>query len=540
VSKTLDELIRNRRDKLEVLREAGNAFPNDFKVNRTIGWFNNYFANDTREDLDDWEGRMSSAKRPDDRRIALAGRIKLHRVMGKVTFAHIGDDSGSVQIYLKRESEEGDGGIPREEYNVFKKFDLGDIIGVTGFPYRTNKGELSLRVKEVRLLTKSVLPMPDKHHGLADQEVKYRQRYLDLMTNDDSMQVFKKRSAIVNCIRSFMETCGFTEVETPMMHSIPGGANAKPFITHHNALNMGLYLRIAPELYLKRLIVGGFTKVFEINRNFRNEGVSPKHNPEFTMMEFYWAYADYEDLMYSTEAMLSSIASDVLGTREFEYQGHLISFEAPFPRIPMKDAVLDANFWIVQEDEFTLNTDEGARKTYVEAARRGGWKGWENDAAAFAASKSRGEIIAALFEETVEENLIQPTFITDFPIDVSPLARRHDGAPTVADRFELFIAGQEVANGFSELNDPDDQADRFRTQVDAMSHGDDEAMHYDSDYITALQYGMPPTAGEGIGIDRLAAIMLNKSNIKDVILFPHMRPKALADVLEAEARAEEV
>jgi lysyl-tRNA synthetase class 2 len=534
VPKTLDELIQNRRDKLEVLREAGNAFPNNFKVNRTIGWFNQYFADQDRETLDLWEEQMSGAVHPDDRRIALAGRIKLHRVMGKITFAHIGDDSGSVQIYLKRETEEGDGGIPRNIYNAFKKFDLGDIIGVIGFPYRTNKGELSLRVKEVRLLTKSVLPMPDKHHGLADQEVRYRQRYLDLMTNDDSMQIFKKRSAIVSCIRSFMETCGFTEVETPMMHPIPGGANAKPFITHHNALNMGLYLRIAPELYLKRLIVGGFTKVFEINRNFRNEGVSPKHNPEFTMMEFYWAYADYEDLMTSTEVMLSTVAREVLGTQEFEYQGQKISFEAPFERVAMKDLVLDANFWIVEEDEFSLNTDESARRTFVEwCSRQGGWE----EAEAEAAKMSRGEIIALLFEETVEDTLIQPTFVTDFPIEVSPLARRHDGVPSVADRFELFIAGQEVANGFSELNDPDDQADRFRAQVDAMSHGDDEAMHYDSDYITALQYGMPPTAGEGIGIDRLAAIMLNKSNIKDVILFPHMRPKTDAG---AGAQAEKV
>jgi len=525
MSKTFEELVQNRRNKLESLRETGSAFPNDFKVNRTIGWFNQCFAKDARETLDSWELAHERCKHPEDRRIALAGRIKLHRVMGKITFAHIGDHSGSVQIYLKRETEEGDGGVPREQYNPFKKYDLGDIVGVEGFPYRTNKGELSLRVKTVRLLTKSLLPMPDKHHGLGDQEVRYRQRYLDLMTNEDSMQIFKQRSAIVSSIRRFMESTGFTEVETPMMHPIPGGANAKPFITHHNALNMGLYLRIAPELYLKRLIVGGFTKVFEINRNFRNEGISPKHNPEFTMMEFYQAYADYEELMIHTECLLSTVATEVLGTTEFEYQGQQISFEAPFRRVAMKDTVLDANFWIVKEDEFSLNTDESARKTFVEAVRRGGWEGWENDAAGFVANKSCGEIIALLFEQTVEETLIQPTFITDFPIDVSPLARRTDGSPNVADRFELFIAGQEIANGFSELNDPDDQADRFKAQVDAMSHGDDEAMHYDSDYITALQYGMPPTAGEGIGIDRLAAIMLNKSNIKDVILFPHMRPK---------------
>lgn len=529
MSKTFEELVQNRRNKLDALRESGNAFPNDFKINRTIEWFNRFFADDDRESLDSWEEQHKECNHPDDRRIALAGRIKLHRVMGKITFAHIGDHSGTLQLYLKRENEEGDGGIPREQYNAFKKFDLGDIVGVTGFPYRTNKGELSLRVKEVRLLTKSVLPLPDKHHGLSDQEARYRQRYLDLMTNDDSMQVFKKRSAIVSSIRHFMETSGFVEVETPMMHPIPGGANARPFITHHNALDMGLYLRIAPELYLKRLIVGGFTRVFEINRNFRNEGVSPRHNPEFTMMEFYWAYADYEDLMMTTECLLQQICKDVLGTYQIEYQGHQINFEEPFRRVAMKDTVLDANFWIVQEDEFSLNTDESARKTFVEAVRRNGWEEWENDAEAFVADKSRGEIIALLFEETVEKDLIQPTFITDFPIEVSPLARRHDGVPGVADRFELFIAGQEIANGFSELNDPDDQAERFRAQVNAMSHGDDEAMHYDSDYITALQYGMPPTAGEGIGIDRLAAILLNRPNIKDVILFPHMKPKTVGE-----------
>ena len=519
MSKTFEELVEIRRSKLQVLREQGSAYPNDFRVNRTIEWFNKYFAEQDRETLDKWEAQMAECRHPDDRQISLAGRLRLHRVMGKITFAHIADHNGSLQLYLKRDE------MDQDAYNAFKKFDLGDIVGVTGFPYRTNKGELSLRVKEVRLLSKSILPLPDKHHGLADQEVCYRQRYLDLMVNDDSMRVFKNRSQIVRHIRNFMEDGDFIEVETPMMQPIPGGANARPFLTHHNALNMGLYLRIAPELYLKRLIVGGMTRVYEINRNFRNEGLSPRHNPEFTMMEFYWAYQDHEELMRYIELMISSVASDVLETTTLPYQEEEINYSAPFARYAMKDLVLDANFWIVQEEGFTLNTDEGARKCFLEAMRRGGWEGWENDSAAYVANKTRGEIIAILFEQTVEHTLIQPTFVTDFPIDVSPLARRNDGAPTVADRFELFIGGQEIANGFSELNDPDDQADRFRAQVDAMGKGDDEAMHYDADYITALQYGMPPTAGAGIGIDRLVALMLNRPNIRDVILFPHMRPK---------------
>jgi lysyl-tRNA synthetase class 2 len=368
------------------------------------------------------------------------------------------------------------------------------------------------------MLTKSLLPLPDKHHGLTDQEARYRQRYIDLMTNPASMNVFKMRSKIVSKIRSYMELNSFTEVETPMMHPIPGGASAKPFITHHNALDIGLYLRIAPELYLKRLIVGGFTKVFEINRNFRNEGLSPRHNPEFTMMEFYWAYADYNDLMDFTEKLLADVASVV--AQDIIFDGVKIDLSKKFDRMTMREAVLlhydEKEVALTQE---ALSNDEEAVRWWQSLVAHGMDESCKSDVS------SAGELTAFLFEEYVEHKLVQPTFITEFPIEISPLARRNNHNPAVADRFELFIARQEIANGFSELNDPDDQEQRFRDQVDAMSRGDEEAMHYDADYIKALQYGMAPTAGEGIGIDRLVTILLNQSNIRDVLLFPQMKPK---------------
>jgi lysyl-tRNA synthetase class 2 len=395
---------------------------------------------------------------------------------------------------------------------------LGDIVGVEGYLYRTQKGELSIRVTHIRMLTKSLLPLPDKHHGLTDQEARYRQRYIDLMTNPASMNVFKMRSKIVSKIRSYMELNSFTEVETPMMHPIPGGASAKPFITHHNALDIGLYLRIAPELYLKRLIVGGFTKVFEINRNFRNEGLSPRHNPEFTMMEFYWAYADYNDLMDFTEKLLADVASVV--AQDIIFDGVKIDLSKKFDRMTMREAVLlhydEKEVALTQE---ALSNDEEAVRWWQSLVAHGMDESCKSDVS------SAGELTAFLFEEYVEHKLVQPTFITEFPIEISPLARRNNHNPAVADRFELFIARQEIANGFSELNDPDDQEQRFRDQVDAMSRGDEEAMHYDADYIKALQYGMAPTAGEGIGIDRLVTILLNQSNIRDVLLFPQMKPK---------------
>jgi lysyl-tRNA synthetase class 2 len=517
VSKTFQELIQIRRDKLASLQEHGSAYPNAFKTGHSIGWFIEHFKDLSQDENDHWNELDTKGGS-----YCLAGRIKLHRVMGKTSFAQIADSTGMVQLYLRRENESGDGGVPADQYNPFKKFDLGDIVGAVGVPYRTNKGELSLRVREVRLLTKSLRPLPDKHAGLADQETCYRQRYLDLMVNPASMQVFLNRSRIVREIRSFMENNEFIEVETPMMHSIPGGANARPFITHHNTLDMQLYLRIAPELYLKRLIVGGMRRVFEINRNFRNEGLSPRHNPEFTMMEFYQSFADYRDLMELTETLLQGLSVAIHGDTSFDYQGQTLSFKAPFQELTMKEAVLkhyDLDLWGVPLSENDLATDEAAAAWWKELLIHGMDQEFENEI------QTAGKLVAFLFEECAEDKLIQPTFITEFPIEISPLARRNDDNPEIADRFELFIAGQEIANGFSELNDPDDQADRFRAQVEAKEGGDNEAMHFDADYITALEYGMPPTAGEGIGIDRLAAILLDCSNIRDVILFPQMRPK---------------
>jgi lysyl-tRNA synthetase class 2 len=508
MSNTFDELVQNRRKKLEALRESNSAYPNDFKASTTIEAFNQVFQDKTQEELE-----------TNNEVHSIGGRIKLHRVMGKTSFCHISDEGGSLQLYLKRENEEGDGGIPRNQYNPFKKFDLGDIIGVTGVTYRTNKGELSLKVKSIKLLAKSLLPLPDKHHGLADQEMRWRQRYVDLIVNEDSMETFRKRSRIVGAIREFMESGSFTEVETPMMHPIPGGATARPFITHHNTLDMDLYLRIAPELYLKRLIVGGFRKVYEINRNFRNEGLSPKHNPEFTMMEFYSAFWDYHDLMNFTECLIQYVTEKVLGKNTLPYGEQQLDFGQDFQVMTMKESVLDRCHWVTAED---LSSLEAAQECWLRSGNPDGSIVWARDEKTI--PKSIGEIVAWLFEEYVEHQLIQPTFITQFPVEISPLARRNDDDPTVTDRFELFIAGQEIANGFSELNDPDDQAERFKAQVAALESGDKEAMHYDEDYITALQYGMPPTAGEGIGIDRLVAILLNKANIRDVILFPQMRP----------------
>ncbi|OYZ07646.1 MAG: lysine--tRNA ligase [Thiotrichales bacterium 16-46-22] len=385
---------------------------------------------------------------------------------------------------------------------------MGDIVGVTGYLFRTNTGELSLHATSAELLTKSLRPLPDKFHGLHDTEVRYRQRYVDLIVNQHSRETFRRRSLIIAGIRQFMIERGFLEVETPMMHPIPGGAAAKPFVTHHNALDMPLYLRIAPELYLKRLVVGGFEQVFEINRNFRNEGLSARHNPEFTMMEFYWAYADYNDLMDMTEALLSKLALDVTGSTELNYQGTPISFAGPFERLSIKQSILKYNADVTAADL----EDIDALTRIVEA------KGFK-----VLPGSGLGKVQTILFEETVEHQLIQPTFITEYPAEVSPLARRNDDNPEVTDRFELFIGGREIANGFSELNDSEDQAERFLDQAKAKEAGDDEAMHYDADYIRALEYGLPPTAGEGIGIDRLVMLLTDAPSIRDVLLFPQMR-----------------
>jgi len=518
MSQTYDELTKARREKLERFREIGaNGYPNDFKPNSTIKLLRDCYDDAQapieervpepydQEALDKVnasaaEGGGGWSGEP----FKIAGRIKLHRCMGKSTFAQIADHSGIIQIYLRRSDEEEDGNVPREQYNAFKKYDLGDIVGVEGWLYRTNKGEFSIRVISARLLTKSLCPLPDKHHGLTDQEARYRQRYLDLMVNPDSMEIFKRRIEITSAIRRFMEGKDFLEVETPIMHPIPGGATARPFTTHHNALDMELYMRVAPELYLKRLIVGGFTKIFELNRSFRNEGLSPRHNPEFTMMEFYWAYADYQDLMGFIEEMFRHITNGKWGS---------------IARVTMQEAVI----------KYALKGDTSAAETYETLCS---W--WETNYPRYTPEfdnvhekrpTTKGGIIARLFEEFAEEHLQEPTFITEFPIEISPLARRNDQNPDVADRFEMFINGQEIANGFSELNDPDDQAARFKAQVAAREGGNDEAMFFDADYIQALEYGMPPTAGAGIGIDRLVMLLLEQSNIRDVILFPLMRPR---------------
>lgn len=492
-----NDLIQARRSKLQTIKDGGAIpFPNGFTPTITTGDFIYRFNKKTREELE-----------AENVIYNMAGRIHLHRVMGKTSFAHMGDHSGRVQLYLKENIGEDVNHTPSEQYQAFKKFDLGDIVGVCGYPYRTQKGELSLRVIKIELLTKSLLPFPDKHAGLTDLETRYRQRYLDLISNPESMEIFQNRSHIVQGIRIFMVQKNFLEVETPMLHPIPGGANARPFVTHHNTLDIDLYLRIAPELYLKRLIVGGLTRVFEINRNFRNEGMSPRHNPEFTMMEFYQAYATHEDLMYLIERLFNSIQVHLVmaGVDVSKYCG--CQFKLPFRRISMADAVQQAVSSLDVSDATALRTYAARYKAYHEAM-------------------SRGELLSLVFEEEVQHTLIDPTFITDFPIEISPLARRSDARPDIAERFELYMNGQELANGFSELNDPDDQADRFRKQVDLRQlNGNEEAMFFDEDFITALQYGMPPTAGAGIGIDRLVAILLDQPSIKDVILFPTQRPR---------------
>ena len=428
----------------------------------------------------------------------------LKRVMGKASFAHIQDSSAQIQLFVTRDE------LPEGFYNEqFKKWDIGDIIGAVGTLFKTNVGELSIRISDIKLLTKSLRPLPEKFHGLSDQEIRYRQRYVDLITNEQARNTFKRRSQIVSYIRNFFNDIDFIEVETPMLQTIPGGATAKPFETHHNALDIGMYLRIAPELYLKRLVVGGMDKVFEINRNFRNEGLSTRHNPEFTMIEFYQAYATYHDLMDLTEQLLRGIALDVCGNTTIHYQGDDFDFSKSFDRISVFDSILQYNPTLTADD---LNEDN-AKKTA------------ENLNIQVKDNWGLGKIQIEIFEATVEEKLMQPTFITEYPTEVSPLARRNDDNPFITDRFELFIGGREIANGFSELNDAEDQAARFKAQVAEKDAGDDEAMHYDADYIRALEYGMPPTAGEGIGIDRLVMLFTDSPSIRDVLLFPHMRPE---------------
>lgn len=491
-----NDLIAQRHAKLKQLEQKAkahgkSAYPNSFKPTHFCGDLQNDFANKDKQSLEN----------SDKVYVAVAGRVMLNRG----SFMVISDMTGRIQLYVDRK------GLDSETLDVIKSLDLGDIVGACGYVGRSGKGDLYVHLERFELLTKSLRPLPDKFHGLNDTEVKYRQRYLDLMVNEEARNTFAIRSKVITGIRQFMLAERFMEVETPMMHPIPGGAVAKPFVTHHNALDMPLFLRIAPELYLKRLVVGGFERVFEINRNFRNEGVSARHNPEFTMIEFYQAYADYHDLMDLTERMFHQLAMDILGTTDTDYQGETISFQAPFERLTMTQAIKQ----YAQDFDINQINNREYLAEYVKTVLKQEVKD----------SFGVGKLQTIIFEETAEHQLRQPTFVTEYPAETSPLARRNDDNLDITDRFELFIGGREIANGFSELNDPIDQAARFSQQVAEKDAGDDEAMHYDGDYIQALEYGLPPTAGEGIGIDRLVMLFANAPSIRDVILFPHMRHK---------------
>lgn len=487
----IDELMAARLAKLETQKQIQKtAYPNDF------------VRADYCEDLQEaFASYDKMALENQSRSVRVAGRLMLNRG----AFLVIQDMTGRIQLYVDRKH------LSADTLSLIKSLDLGDILGACGTLSRSGKGDLYVHLEEVRLLTKSLRPLPDKFHGLCDTEAKYRKRYLDLMTSSKTRDAFLTRSALIQGIRNFMLARRFHEVETPMMHIIPGGASARPFLTHHNALDMPLFLRIAPELYLKRLVIGGFERVFEINRNFRNEGISTRHNPEFTMMEFYAAYTTYEDLMALTEEMLEQLALDILGTTDVPYQGEVFNFKGPFAKMTMADAVLAHNDVLRHTDL----EDKTALTRFIK----------ETLDIEPNTSLGVGGLLTLIFEETVESQLRQPTFITEYPAETSPLARRNDDNPEVTDRFEMFIGGRELANGFSELNDPQDQASRFADQVAQKDAGDDEAMHFDADYIEALEYGLPPTAGQGIGIDRLAMIFADVPSIRDVILFPHMRHK---------------
>jgi lysyl-tRNA synthetase, class II len=488
------KLIAQRREKLARLRERGLAFPNDFRRNVVAG--------ELHAEYDDKPAEFFEEQKV---RVAVAGRMMAKRVMGKASFAQLLDMSGRIQLFVERDS------LPEGAYSDFKTWDVGDILGAEGTLFKTKTGELTVHVDTLRLLTKSLRPLPEKFHGLSDTETRYRQRYVDLIMNEPVRETFRTRTRVVQYIRSFLDQRGFLEVETPMMQAIPGGATARPFATHHHALDMQLFLRIAPELYLKRLVVGGFERVYEINRNFRNEGLSTRHNPEFTMVEFYEAYATHHHLMDLTEDLLRGLTLDVLGTTVVHYQGEDYDFERPFTRMTVKESILQHNPDVSEED---LQDLERARTV---AGRLG---------IPLKETYGLGKVWIEIFEKTVEGNLRQPTFITAYPTEVSPLARRNDEDPFVTDRFEFFVGGREIANGFSELNDYEDQAERFRKQVQEKEAGDEEAMHFDADYLRALEHGMPPTAGEGIGIDRLVMLLTDSPSIRDVLLFPHMRPES--------------
>ncbi|MCA8018648.1 lysine--tRNA ligase [Burkholderia metallica] len=490
-----NQIIAERREKLRALREQGVAYPNDFRPDHHAADLQAKFAESDKAALE-----------ANPVEVSVAGRMMLKRVMGKASFATVQDGSGQIQFFVTPND------VGTETYDAFKKWDLGDIVAARGVLFRTNKGELSVQCKELRLLSKALRPLPDKFHGLSDQEMRYRQRYVDLIVTPETRDTFRARTKTIASIRKFMDNAEFMEVETPMLHPIPGGAAAKPFVTHHNALDMQMFLRIAPELYLKRLIVGGFERVFEINRNFRNEGVSPRHNPEFTMMEFYAAYTDYRWLMDFTEQLIRQAAIDALGTATIQYQGRELDLAKPFHRLTITQAIQkyapDYTDGQLSDDAF-LRTE--LKRFGVDVSQP-----------AFL-NAGIGALQLALFEETAEAQLWEPTFIIDYPVEVSPLARASDTVPGITERFELFMTGREIANGFSELNDPEDQAARFKKQVEQKDAGDEEAMFFDADYIRALEYGMPPTGGCGIGIDRLVMLLTDSPTIRDVLLFPHLR-----------------
>lgn len=486
-----NQIMVHRREKLTAIRAKGIAFPNDFKRDA--------FADDLHQQYEQFDKDVLAEKAIP---VKVAGRIMLKRHMGKASFATIQDMTGRIQLYINNQ------GVGEELHDEFKHWDLGDIVGAEGELMKTNHGELTVRVSALRLLTKSLRPLPDKFHGLADQEQKYRQRYVDLITNEETRNTFIKRSQIIQAIRNIMVAERYLEVETPMMHSIPGGATAKPFVTHHNSLDMDLYLRVAPELYLKRLVVGGLERVFEVNRNFRNEGMSTRHNPEFTMMEFYEAYGDYQRMMEMTEKVIRAAAQAATGSAVIMYNGKMVDLSKPFARMTIVEAILHFNPHYNEEQLVDEAWLEG------EIRKLGG---------ALPMTHGLGSMQLALFEECAEGQLWQPTFIVDYPVEVSPLARASDTKPGLTERFELFVVGRELANGYSELNDPEDQAARFKAQVAQLDAGDDEAMHYDADYIRAMEYGLPPTGGSGIGIDRLVMLLTDAQTIRDVILFPQMR-----------------
>jgi len=487
-----NHLIAERRAKLAKLRERGIAFPNDFRRNALAGHLLTAYGEKPPEALEAMAVHVS-----------VAGRMRIKRVMGKASFAKLEDSSGAIQVFLQRDTL-------GEVYDDFKTWDVGDVVGAVGVLFKTKTGELSVRVERFVLLTKSLRPLPDKWHGIADTEMRYRRRYVDLIMNEESRRIFEMRSRIISHLRSFLDTRGFLEVETPMLHPIPGGAAAKPFKTHHNALDIDMYLRIAPELYLKRLTVGGFERVYEINRNFRNEGVSTRHNPEFTMLELYQAYADYQDLMEMIETLFQGLADTLLGTRTLVYQDTVLDLAKPFARQSIEEIILANN---PDLDPMSLRDLMYLRRVC------------DRMKIPYKPGDGAGRLQIEIFEKTGEHTLIQPTFAYAYPAEVSPLSRRNDRDPFITDRWEFFVGGRELANGFSELNDAEDQAQRFKDQVMRKDAGDEEAMYYDADYVRALEYGMPPTAGLGLGVDRTVMLFTNAPSIRDVLLFPHMRPE---------------